>query len=406
MSAKIGYLFSQFPTISTTFLQREVRGLRKLGLSPLLCANRPPAPGGFHPRDQDLLASTFYLNPVRPGRYLRAIGRRFLHAPGRFARALILAFALHERSPAQVCRNLARLAGAAVLSEYLLENNVRHLHAHFAFGAAAVAIFVEALSGIPFSLSIHGSDVLLPQPQLREKLLRARFIITNCDYHTKNLRRQYPVLHGQKFHRIRLGLDLDDPLWRPAPPPTPPPPLHLLMVARLEAVKAPELVVYACSMLKERGVPFLCRIAGDGPLKKNLVALIKEKNLADMVELIGTRYEQEISDLLAWSQVCVLSSKSEGTPMTIIEAMARGRAVVVPDITALPEMVSHGQTGFLFPAGSIVALADTLARFVDQPEMAATMGAQGRITVELNFELHHNAAQLQAVFDAEIPTPS
>lgn len=77
------------------------------------------------------------------------------------------------------------LAGAAVLAEHLVKNQVVHVHVHFAFGAASVAIFLEVLTGITYSLSIHGSDVLLPRPLTEKKLKQAKFIVSKCLVNTK-----------------------------------------------------------------------------------------------------------------------------------------------------------------------------------------------------------------------------
>ncbi len=400
---KIAYFFSTFPHLGMTFLQREIRGLNSLGIFPLLAANRPPAAGDFHPHDQDLRETTFYLNPIRPWHYLSANLMWLVRRPGRYFSAVVLALKLHDRIPGQRLRNLARLAGAAVLARHLHIHQVRHVHVHFAFGAAGVAILLEALSGIPYSISVHGSDILLPQPLTREKLRRARFIISNCHHHIAFLHRRFPILRRQRFFTVPLGLNLATDPWRWVQPMAAvAPALRILHVARFDPVKGHDLLISACRQLQNLGVPFHCRLVGAGPLWQAVHEQIRTAGLAAQMELLGPLFEEEVARQFDWCHVFVLSSRSEGTPMTVIEAMAKGRAVVAPDISGLPEMVVQGQTGLLYPPASSAALADCLARLYHEPLLLAKMGIAGRSRAEKQFNARANTNALKAIFTDEV----
>jgi len=400
---KIAYFFSVFPRLSTTFLQREVRAMQKLGIYPVLTANRPPISGDFHPFDQDLIKQTFYLTPIKPMRYLKSNFKLFYKSPRRYIKTILLALRLNDDFPWQRFKNLARVAGAAVLAEYFAKKEVVHVHVHFAFGAAGVAIFLETLTGIPYSLSIHGSDVLLPRPLTEEKIRRARFIISNCKFHIDNLKRRFLSVQNQRFHIVRLGVNVKSGIWSQSKPLKTGLPLRILNVARLEAVKAQDVLIKACAQLVRRNIPFHCRIVGDGTERKNLEALIRRFNLEHSVELMGSKYEPEVAKLFEWAQVMVLSSLSEGTPMTVIEAMAKTRPVIAPRITALPEMVTEGKTGFLFSKGTSSELADILFRLSENSELLEFLGENGRKEAENCFNLNHNVKRLTAVFNYELP---
>jgi glycosyltransferase involved in cell wall biosynthesis len=401
--SRFAYLLSTFPALSTTFVQHEVRILQELGIDLILAANRAPAPGRYHPEDNDLIARTFYLTPVNPFRYLKANFSSFIKSPRSYVSGIILALELKDAYPWQRIRNLAQLAGAAVLADYLTKKGVIHVHVHFAFGAASVAIFLKTLTGIPYSLTIHGSDVLLPRPLTEEKLKHAKFVISNCRFHINNLRKRFPSLDKQRFYVIRIGLDLHTKPWSHVRPCEQDTALHIFNIARLEQVKAQDILIRACARLRDMGVSFQCRIVGDGPQKTNLKKLIKQSGLEDRVELLGPRFQDEVIRLYGWSHVLVLSSLSEGTPMTVIEAMALARPVIVPNITALPEMVVEGKTGFLFKKGSDEDLANKLAMLAGNPELIERLGIEGRKKAEELFDLPVNARRLMAVFDREIP---
>jgi glycosyltransferase involved in cell wall biosynthesis len=396
---KIAYFFSSFPQVSTTFLQREVRALRREGINPVLVANRSPDQSGYHPSDIDLRDETFYLASVRPQIYLTANCKRLFKSPIRYLKGIMLAFSLRDKEfPRILFRNITRLAGAAVLADFCEQNRVSHVHVHFAFGAAGVAIFLDAISKISYSISIHGSDVLLPQPLTEEKLKRARFIISNCRFHIQNLIERYPSLNKQRFHTVYLGIDTDSRLWSKQAAIPKDGKLHILNVAMLKPVKGQDILICACAHLKEKGIKFECRIVGEGPQRNVLESLIDQLNLYDSVFLLGVRYEEEVAELFDWAHLMVLSSLSEGTPMAIIEAMMKSRPVIAPRITAIPEMIVEGETGSMFTKSDPNDLADKLSIFADRPNLVATMGKEGRKRAELLFDLQRNAEKLAILF--------
>lgn len=401
--AHLAYYFSTFPALTTTFAQHQVRATGKLGLKFILVANRCPGPRDFHPQDDDLRQRTFYLTPVQPWAYLRANLRAWRQWPGRYARTLPLALRLQDHSPWQPLKNLAHLVGAAALAEHLLARQVPHVHVHFAYGAAEVAIFLEALCGLPYSLSIHGSDVLLDNPLLEEKLRRARFIVSNCRFHVENLRRRFPSLAQQRFYVVPGGLDLQAPPWSRPEPPVTDLPLRILHIGRLVPVKAQEGLIQALASLRDQGREFRCRIVGDGPLRSELQNLIESLHLKDRIQLLGACFQAEVTRFYDWSQVLVLSSRSEGTPMVIIEAMAKARPVIAPRLTAIPEMVAEGQTGYLFRPGDAEDLAHQLSRLMAKPQDLVRLGLEGRQRALELFDLNRNARKLMAVFARELP---
>ena len=402
---KTAYFFSCFPQLSTTFLQREVRAVQALGLNPLLIANRPPKPTGFHPDDIDLFKATYYLNPIHPWCYLKANLKVFFKWPNRYKKGIKLAFSLKDKNfPKIRLINIARLAGAAVLADYLIKREIDHVHVHFAFGAAGLAIFLKVLSNISYSLSIHGSDVLLPRPLTGEKLSRARFIVSNCQFHVHNLKRRFSFLDNKQFYVTRLGINMHTGLWKRVIPCQTDLRLRILNVARLEPVKNHCVLIRACALLKEKNVNFHCRIVGDGSMQSDLEELVEKFNLTDSIEFMGPKYEQEVAALFEWAHVFVLSSLSEGTPMTVIEAMAKARPVIVPDITALPEMIVSGQTGYLFTKDSYKELADRLtelAQHSDFAEKLNQLGYYGRAHAERLFDIRRNSKQLLNIFRKE-----
>ncbi|MGQ9919955.1 MAG: glycosyltransferase [Desulfobacca sp.] len=401
--ARLAYFFSAFPKLSETFVLSQVQATRTLGLPCLTVANRRPAVGSYDPKDQDLVRSTFYLNPVQPQAYGQALVWAWRTRPQALRSALRLALTLQDAGHHQRLRLLAHLAGAAVLARFCQAQQVAQVHVHYAYGAASVALFLKTLAGIPYSLSIHGSDVLLANPFLEAKLAGARFIVSNCQYHCQQLRARFPSLAAQRFYIVPGGVDLSQGLWAEPVPPVPDGPLRLLLVGRLVPVKGIDLLLAACARLQRQQLPFVCQIVGDGPERPRLAARIQALGLEKVVTLLGARYQAEVARLYDWCQVVVLSSRSEGTPMTIIEAMAKARPVVAPRLTAIPEMVVEGETGLLFEPGAAADLAAQLARLAADPELRLRMGVAARQQAAAKFDLWTNAQQFLAILAQEVP---
>ena len=178
---------------------------------------------------------------------------------------------------------------------------------------------------------------------------------------------------------IHNGVSLDVPRR----PPRDGDPVTLLSVGRMRAPKDFVTLVRAMAAL-EPGSACL-RIAGDGPDRAAVASEVARLGLGDSVELLGTR--SDVPELLAGADVFVLSSDSEGLPMSVLEAMAAGVPVVASAVGGVPEAVSEGETGTLVPPRDSAALAQALIRLVADPALRARLGEVGRRRVEREFSL-------------------
>jgi glycosyltransferase involved in cell wall biosynthesis len=135
-------------------------------------------------------------------------------------------------------------------------------------------------------------------------------------------------------------------------------------------------------LLKERRkTNFL--IVGDGELRPSLEAQIRTLGIADRIMLLGKR--PDIPDILAATDVSVLTSHREGIPNALLESMAAGIPVVTTDYSGARELVTDGQDGCIVPSGDAAALAQAVGRLLDDASLRARMGQQGRKTVETRF---------------------
>jgi len=112
---------------------------------------------------------------------------------------------------------------------------------------------------------------------------------------------------------------------------------------------------------------------------------VKRLGLGPVVELLGTR--SDVDELLAGADLFVLSSRSEGLPMSVLEAMAAGLPVVASAVGGVPELVRDGETGALVPPGDSAALAQAIRRIACDPALRDRLGESGRQRVEREFSI-------------------
>lgn len=160
-------------------------------------------------------------------------------------------------------------------------------------------------------------------------------------------------------------------------------PVQVVSVGRLAAPKDFATLVAAVARLPE-GRAHL-RVFGDGPFRSELEAQKQALGLDAAVEFAG-----EVPDVrphLEDADVFVLSSLSEGMPVSILEAMAAGLPVVASALPGLEEVVVDGETGLLVAPGDAAALAAGLGRLVDDPALRRSLGTAGRARAEEHFSL-------------------
>src|SRR5205807_9503285 len=148
--------------------------------------------------------------------------------------------------------------------------------------------------------------------------------------------------------------------------------------------KYPKDFVTLVGALAHLESPFRALIVGDGPDRPAIEEALRRHDLTDRVELAGER--NDVPELLAAADVFVLSSRSEGLPVSVLEAMAAELPVVATAVGGLPELVVEGETGFLVPPGDARALGAALGRLLADAELCRRLGEAGRRRVEAGFE--------------------
>lgn len=169
-----------------------------------------------------------------------------------------------------------------------------------------------------------------------------------------------------------------------------------LLIARLLGDKGVREYAQAAALVKHRFPEVTFRLVGwidDNP------DAISQAELDGWIETGTIEFLGKLSDVrpaISDSSVYVLPSYREGTPRTVLEAMAMGRAVITTDAPGCRETVVDGNNGFLVPVQDAATLAETMVKFIDNPDLVAAMGARSRQIAEEKYDVHTvNAVMLR-----------
>lgn len=153
-------------------------------------------------------------------------------------------------------------------------------------------------------------------------------------------------------------------------------PYHLVTVSALIRRKRVEDFISAVERLGAQIPDLRAAIVGTGPLEPELRALARSLGVADRVDFLGFR--ADIEEVLAQSEVFVLTSNEEGLSVALTEAMATELPAVVSDVGEARALVRDDETGFLFPPGDLARLTDAVIRLLDDEGLRHRLGAEAR----------------------------
>lgn len=281
---------------------------------------------------------------------------------------------------------------AATFDDVLDDFEPELVHAHFATEPAATARAIGERRHLPFTFTAHGYDVYRrPPADFAARARAAASVITVSDANRRYLHATFGV-PAQRIHVIPCGVDTD--WFRPGCADSDPP--LVVCVARLQEVKQLALLIRACALVRDRGTAFRCVIVGEGPERSRLESLCRELALEGKVALPGAADQSAVREWWRRAAVGVLSSQSEGMPVSLMEAAGCGVPAVAPAVGGIPELISHLETGFVTPAGDCERLADAVHQLLVNEPLRARMGAAARRRAEQRFS---RAVQIDRLLD-------
>lgn len=277
------------------------------------------------------------------------------------------------------------------------------LYGGIAARLARVPGMVAAISGLGFVFLSNSLKMRLVRAVVA-RLYRvalghpnSRVIFQNAN--DRDLLKSLGAVRDEQVVMIRgAGVDLD--AYRATPEP-PSPPVVVTMVARLLRDKGVREFIEAASILRKRGLPVRMQLVGGVDAGNPTSATQQEVDAWQRdgaVEALGER--SDIASLYAACHIAVLPSYREGLPKSLIEAAASGRAVVTTDVPGCRDAIEPGKTGLLVPVRDAPALADAIARLVEDAALRQSMGEAGRKLAESEFDIRRVARVHVELYEA------
>ncbi len=406
----LGMILKGYPRISESFISNEILLLEQQGIFIHIFSMRHPRESFSHKSVQQIKARVDYL----PQSILEALPQLLFYnivlaikKPGAYLRACLVAFRRFLRTHKSA--TIKHLLQAGYLVQKLLPGSrVVHFHAHFAHSPSSVAMFASQLSGIDFSFTGHAKDIYTSNSlQLKEKMTKARFVVTCTEYNRRHLSRLNG--HGdvslyRMYHGIDLGLFSGGEARR-----NPMAPYYFVTVARLVPKKGLPTVYRALQRLQRKGVDFQHTLIGDGDDRNKLLTLIRDLGLCGSCQWVGTLTHERVLDYYRRSDLFVLGCEQaangdqDGIPNVFVECLAMGLPVVGTRLSAIPELIEDGKTGLLVQPGNDEEMADAMLRILTDRHLREEIIHSGKEKVHRAFNNRALIEDLFSIYRKEVP---
>ncbi|AFZ52680.1 glycosyltransferase family 4 protein [Cyanobacterium aponinum UTEX 3221] len=396
---KIAYLINQYPKVSHSFIRREIIALESLGVTIKRFSVRKIGDELVDDEDKEELLKTRFILELGIKGLLFYLLRVILFQPLNFIKALILTFKIGYRSERGVMVNLIYLVEACVLSFWLKQEQIRHIHAHFGTNSTTVAMLTSLLGNISYSFTIHGPEEF-DKPDaiaLSEKIKRATFVVTISNYGKSQVYRWCEYQDWQKVHVIHCGLDEKFIQAEITPIPSE---NNLVCVGRLCPQKGQLLLLDAIARLKQKGIICQLTLVGDGELRQEIEKLAEKLHIKSQINITGWASSEEVKMKINEAKLMVIPSFAEGLPVVIMESFALGRPVISTYVAGIPELVVENESGWLCFAGDVESLTEKLEKALSlSPEKLNQIGIISKKKVKYNHDIEIEAKKLKNLFE-------
>lgn len=309
-------------------------------------------------------------------------------------------------------RNAYDIPALISLTSYIRRHRIDIIHTHL-LASDIMGRMAGFLTGRPVVSTIHNSRADLDaEPSRRQWLerwtarLMARRLIVVSDLLREEiaswfgvpLKRVVTIPNGVDVERFQRGGEFDRTAVR----------RELLggdypvvaNVARWTVQKDQKTLIEAARIIVKSRPDVRFLLVGHGPLHDELVAHAEALGVAENVVFAGFR--DDVADVLAASDLFVLSSLWEGMPVALLEAMAAGCASVSTEVGGVPQVLQHEATGLLVPPGDPPALADAVLRYMNDPQMRRQHGEAGLRWVREHYSMQAWVKKLEELYLREL----
>jgi colanic acid/amylovoran biosynthesis glycosyltransferase len=400
----LAYLVSTYPTLSMTFVLREVLALRELEFRIETASINPPdrPPERLTAAEAAEAQRTYCVKRYGlPGAAAAHVKTLLTNFAG-YWRGFAKAFALAGIDLRRLFFNLMYWTEALMVGQWMKRQGLRHLHVHLGSQAASVGLFVRTVFGLGYSLTVHGPDEFFDaeRQMLAHKIAAADFLCCITAFARSQLMKLSPWEHWSKFIVAPLGVDAE--IFSPRPERTAPETFEILCVGRLTPAKGQHILIDAVARLAQQGRRVRLRLVGSGPDEASLREHAARTTARECVVFEGAINQDRIREFYASADAFCLPSFAEGLPVVLMEAMAMEIPCVTTHIAGSPELIRDGEDGLLVPPSDLEALVQALARLIDDPALRRRLARSGRARVVEHYDLRRSVERLAQIFTERV----
>lgn len=402
---RIAYLAPELPSLSATFVTNEIWALEDMGEEIHPYSIHRPQHNAHGQKAADLAARTSILYEHNMKSNLRALKWTAMSHKRSFTKATLqLTFDVIKTGlfRKKAIKLVYQFLHGAWLAKDMRSKNIEHLHIHFAHVPTQIGMYASALAGIPFTFMAHANDIFERPLLIKEKIKRSHKTISISNFNI-NVMAKYGG-NTDKIEIVRCGVDSNSNYEKPQVSPNSKP-VVIGTLGRLVEKKGIDTLIDAAAILAESRLDFRIEVAGDGPLMDDLKQQVKAANLSEVITFLGSMPHTEALGWIKTLDAFVLAGKKDsngdmdGIPVVLMEAMNFGIPVISTQLSGIPELVIHKQTGLLCPPDDADSLAMAIQDLFRLPEQTNWLAEVAKERIVHEFDQDLNAKRLLRIFN-------
>lgn len=397
----IAYLAPEIPALSQTFVYEEMQGLQELGYCILPISIHKPL--HLASGQEQIISRTLilydrpYWKIALSGMIQLAKFRSGALKALKFLLSDLLKCGLHHP---RTWKLAFQFLAAVKLAVVLKSNRCAHLHVHFAHVPSQIAMYASLMSGVPFTIMAHANDIFERGLLLQQKADRAIKMITVSEFNRVYLEKI--GVSQDKLAVVRCGVSF--PIVSPDRPFQNQARFRLGTLGRLVEKKGMDVLIRAIAELQDCHYKIELSIAGDGPLRDELKALVSDLGVSQNVKFEGSIAHGDVSTWMRGLDAFILACKKDkngdmdGIPVVLMEAMSQSVPVISTNISGIPELIIPNLTGLLAKPDDYQDLSIQIKRLLNSAELREQLVSKATEHVINEFGQNINLVRLQKYF--------
>lgn len=404
MDKQLILILKTYPKVSETFIMHEITQLIASGISPIIFSRMAPTDEPFNHKEADSHNLPVYYIPYSHPQGVDASYRLLYRCAHNYDYPKIRSLCVecyHRYKANKADYGIYCLYGALWILDHLDVTQITqyHIHSQFLDYPTEIAYYMNQISGVEYSISCHSKDLYTSPP---ENILRfvscAKGIKTCTEYNAQYLRNligdKCPI--SMAYHGVNCEFFSRNSMIQSE--------LRLLSVARMVRKKGYSFILKSLNMLKVRYPNFRYTIIGHGKLEDSIREQIHFLGLDNNVVIIQYAPQEVIRDYLMHTDIFINASvithdgDRDGIPNSIAEAMSMEVPVVATDISGIPEIVRHLETGYLANMHDAGSLYNGLVYYIEFPDERKRIVRNARQFITEHFDSNKTFGRCLAFF--------